>query len=212
MSSERFTERTLFHLHTTLTDGELTIGDYFQFAAEHHVERLIFLEHIRRQATYDCRAFAQQVQQYADSTGVPAMVGFEAKILADGELDIAPEALEVCQVVGIAEHGDRLTWPELQTSLRQIARRYPRDYPGHTFVWVHPGLYLHRQRQLASHQTEYQALLLEVSAAGLLIEQSARYQLVTEATRRLLPQIPIVAGVDAHRRADLQAWLNRRQG
>ena len=83
-----FQGRYLFHLHTTSTDGELTVRQYFEYASQQRIQRLIFLEHIRRNPQYDVEAFVGEVKENSQRCRIPAVVGFEAKLLPDGRLDI----------------------------------------------------------------------------------------------------------------------------
>jgi hypothetical protein len=58
-----------------------------------------------------------------------ATVGFDAKILVEGELDISHEAIGLAEVVGIAEHGKELPFNQFRDSFRDILRHYPTRCP-----------------------------------------------------------------------------------
>ncbi len=118
----------LFHLHTILTDGKLTLQEYFEYAKRKEIT-LIFTEHIRRQVKYDWKEYIEIVHSHGH------LAGFEAKILPSGMLDIPDEALNFSDVIGVAVH----SFPkdvELISKLRMVLRIYSqRDIP---IVWVHP--------------------------------------------------------------------------
>lgn len=200
----------LFHLHTRRTDGDLDIADYFQFAREFGVARVIFLEHVRREPTYDVREFATAIRTQAAAHGVAAAVGFEAKILADGSLDIGAEALGLADVVGAAEHGrppeEAGVFP-LYRRMWQTARAQVGPRP---LVWVHPGLWLKRAGLLERHRVEYLDHLQAADAAGVHVEHNLRYALwpADWLPAARLPRHCI--GADAHRPEDLARWREQR--
>jgi histidinol phosphatase-like PHP family hydrolase len=197
---------TLFHLHTTLTDGKLTCADYFSFATENAVTLLVFLEHVRRDPTYSVADFAQEIARHSAEHGVPAALGLEAKILKDGHLDVTDEAIELARVIGIAEHGKELSCDERRRSFSDIVKTYPRRFPATLFVWVHPGLSWHRDNTLDLRMDDYEQMLHEAQDCGVLIERNLRYDLVSEA---LAPSGHII-GADAHNRGDLERWNRHR--
>src|ERR1035437_6033754 len=102
---QMFSGSYLFHLHTRYTDGALSPNEYFEFAQQHGYQRLIFLEHIRRSPKYDVSQFISEIRECESRFEVAATIGFEAKVLPGGDLDISDEHLKLAQVVGIAEHG-----------------------------------------------------------------------------------------------------------
>jgi histidinol phosphatase-like PHP family hydrolase len=194
-------------LHTDLTDGQITFADYFRFAVEQHVDHLVFLEHIRRAPSYDPNAFAQQVRDHSIRSNIRATVGFEAKILSGGELDVSDDAIRIARVIGIAEHGKALTVDAFIESLRVILKNYPSRYPDVQFVWVHPGLMLQRLGVLNEHRSVYQELLREAGKFGVLVEKNLRYGLLSQETIDALPEIDPLLGADAHNLHDLERWL-----
>src|SRR5664280_1685380 len=94
-----------YHLHTTHTHGRSTVREYLELASELGIEQVVFLEHVRRSPSYGTREFAQEVSAEAALVGLGAFVGFEAKILSGGRLDIEERLLESADTIGIAEHG-----------------------------------------------------------------------------------------------------------
>lgn len=205
MRSSPFTGRYLFHLHTTYTDGKASVQQYFAMARRMQVERLIFLEHIRAQPGYDVRQFTAEVADCAAAYGVPALVGFEAKLLPGGGLDISGEHAAQAEVLGLAEHGfpgDYVLWhTSISKALELCASRYS-DKP---VVWVHPGLWLKRNGLLAAHEGEYRALIAGALAAGIKVEWNLRYGLLPRHLHDAVPADELVCGVDAHSLADAEA-------
>ncbi len=200
-----FRGRVLFHCHTDLTDGRPTVEDYVRHAAEHGLDRVVFLEHIRRAPSYDVPAFAADVRAWGERLGVPTAVGFEAKVLPGGGLDIDDAHLALADVVGIAEHGfpdDADVW---EASLRRAFAEHGRG--GRVAVWVHPGLWLKKTRRLESHRAVYLDLLAAAQDAGVFVEQNARYGLIADDFAARVRADRFVRGVDAHRLADVDAFF-----
>jgi histidinol phosphatase-like PHP family hydrolase len=204
-----FTGRYLFHLHTDFTDGRLTVQQYFEYASRHEIGRLIFLEHIRREPTYDVEAFVAQVREISVNAGIPAMIGFEAKLLPDGRLDISDTHLAMADVVGIAEHSFPDDLCLLQGALKTAVDRYTERPPDQAIVWVHPGLWFQKRGLMPARDAECASLIQYALNKGVLIERNTRYHLIPE---RLLPSVPLqslVHGVDAHRWEDLPKPVER---
>lgn len=205
MMSDLFRGRVLFHCHTHHTDGQPTVEDYVRYAAEHDLDRVIFLEHIRRAPSYDVAAFASEVRASGERYGVPVTLGFEAKVLPGGGLDITNDDLALAEVIGIAEHG----FPD-DVDLWEQSLRVAFDRAGTLSipaVWVHPGLRLRKWHRLDAERSRYEALLEAAQEAGLLIERNARYRLVPDEALPLVRQNHLVQGIDAHRLADLEQFF-----
>jgi len=197
-----FVGRYAFHLHTTATDGHLTVADYVGFAQARRLDRLIFLEHVRREPTYDVDAFVAEVHREAAAAGVAASVGFEAKLLPGGALDIGEGALAHAEVVGLAEHGfpddDALYWVSLDAALERCAALAPAQ----TVVWVHPGLYLRRRGRLEASWVAYRERVERALDLGVAVERNLRYGLAPDGAAD--DEAALVTGVDAHRWRDLE--------
>ena len=209
-SNPIFEGRYLFHMHTSVTDGKLEIGDYFSYASQQGFDKLIFLEHIRRNPTYDVDRFIAGVKQMSLSSGVPASVGFEAKVLPDGSLDIDEKYADRADVIGIAEHGFGGDLPVLCKALTECFRGYTKHRNSGALVWVHPGLYFKKHGLLRQEQACFRELLTTAVGAGILIERNMRYDLLPELLYEELEPAHRVLGADAHTSADLtrySTWL-----
>lgn len=203
-----FAGRVLFHCHTHHTDGVPSVADYLRYAAEHGLDRVVFLEHIRREPSYDVAAFAEEVGAESERHGVPAAIGFEAKVRPGGALDITDEHAALAEVIGIAEHGfpdDPALWRE---SLAAAFATW--GAAEQAVVWVHPGLWLRKTRRLESHRSDYEFLMAEAQQHGVLVERNHRYRLLpVEALPLVRPEM-LVHGADAHRLADVEAFFDPR--
>ena len=201
---------TLFHIHTTYTDGKSTLREYFEYAEARGIRKLIFLEHIRKQPTYDVFSFARSVKNYSEAYNVSGIVGFEAKILPDGELDILDEHIKVADFVGIAEHSFMGSEKELMNSFRKVCDSYPKKYSSTRFVWVHPGLWFRKNDMLSS---TYYLSMLECARDCLVnVEANLRYQLPQLESIAHFPFLKkeMIIGLDAHSLDDISRLLAGR--
>ena len=207
MRSNAFAGRYLFHLHTTYTDGNVSVRQYFDFALRMHVDRLIFLEHIRANPGYDVQQFISEVRSCATACGVPALVGFEAKVLPGGELDISDEHAALAEVIGIAEHGFPADYGLWRSSLRRALNTCAVKYSDKPVVWVHPGLWLKKHGLLEVHEPDYRNLFDHARDVGVLLEWNLRYGLLPKNLHAGVGADHLVLGADAHRLADAEAAL-----
>ena len=115
-----FVGRYLFHVHTPYTDGEISVAGYFDHARRLGFDHIIFLEHIRREPKYDVAAFAEEVRRTSHERGIRATLGFEAKLLPAGRLDISDEHIAIAEVVGIAEHSFPDDFALLRTAFETV--------------------------------------------------------------------------------------------
>ncbi|HYF80508.1 MAG TPA: PHP domain-containing protein [Symbiobacteriaceae bacterium] len=210
MKSNPFTGRYLFHLHTTYTDGHVPVQSYFNLAVSKGLDRLIFLEHIRAAPRYDVAQFIAEVRGCAAATGVEALVGFEAKVLPGGGLDISPDHLAAADVIGIAEHGFPADFDLWRTAVRQALDTCGRG--NKPAVWVHPGLWLKKHWLLAAQEQEYRALLRHAQDAGVLVEVNRRYGLLPAHLLGDVAPGALVRGADAHRMEEAEAEAAEMSG
>jgi histidinol phosphatase-like PHP family hydrolase len=206
MKSDPFQGRYLFHFHTQRTDGKLTARDYFEWAQGQGVESLLFLEHVRREASYDVPAFVEEVRELEQRFGIRARIGFEAKLLADGTLDISPEHCALAEIVGIAEHGFPNDVELLQTAFQRAMRRLPEQLAHCCLVWVHPGLWFKKRGIERSTSTACLSMLQQAQDSGVFVERNLRYALLDEALVPTISKELLVLGADAHTAKDLGAW------
>ena len=204
MKSDPFVGNYLFHLHTRFTDGEPRVRDYFDCCALRPVDRLIFLEHIRRTPTYCVDDFVREIRAGERQSHVEAVIGFEAKVLADGTLDISNEHFQLAEVVGIAEHGFPSDPSMLQSCMFRVFDHCSLWLGKKHFVWVHPGLSLRKAPQTEAIERALEVLLKRAEQCGIHIERNLRYDLVSEETASRLTAGTLVIGIDAHKLQDLQ--------
>jgi histidinol phosphatase-like PHP family hydrolase len=198
-------DRYLFHVHTSYTDGDLTAAQSVDFAEKAGARTVVFLEHIRREPRYDVERFSAEVRSAARES-VQTVLGFESKLLPDGTLDIDDDCFERAAVVGMAEHSFPNDPGLLRDTILNVVRTYPLRWPQVIFVWVHPGLDYLRRLGGGEQDEAFQQMLREACGAGVLVEQSLRYGLLSSAMAGRLPTEFLVTGADAHSLSDLERW------
>lgn len=210
--SETFAGRYLFHFHTRHTDGKLSLEEYFSFAAAHAVERLILLEHIRAEPTYDVARLALDLRRLSEERRIPATLGFEVKLRPDGAMDISPEHLQLASVIGIAEHGFPPDVALLRSALPRAFDRYRKMAPQAAFVWVHPGTTFRKAGVPPESHSVYRELLEWARESGLIVERNLRYGLIPDSAIEDFGVRNVALGADAHAMPDLDAWLEAAAG
>jgi putative hydrolase len=190
-------ENYLFHFHTTFTDGKSTLREYFEIAKLRNITRIIGLEHIRKIPKYNVDEYVAQMYTYSYDFDIPAHIGFEAKLLPFGTLDISDECLDLAEIIGIAEHSFPDDWDLYQVSLRKAIQQYSTLIPDKTIVWVHPGLWLKKRGLLLEKFNEYCEMLDFAHQQGVFIESNLKYRLIPQNINTL-NRNQIVIGVDAH--------------
>ena len=206
LRSEWWRGQYLFHVHTPYTDGHVTAAEYVDFAEKAGADTVVFLEHIRREPQYDVNRFSKEVRLAGDGKAVQTVLGFEAKLLPDGALDISEDHLRAAAVVGIAEHGFPNDAGLLLEAFRRVVETYPVRWPEKDFVWVHPGLWYVKRGLPLEQEAAYRAMLNAARDARVLIERSLRWGVLSPAMAATLPTESVVVGVDAHTRRDLGRW------
>jgi len=204
MSFKGFEPPYFFHLHTNYTDGQPQVSEYYKLARERNVKQVIFLEHIRRSPDYDVEKFISEVRKETD---LQVVVGFEAKILPDGTLDIAQEQFDAADIIGIAEHG----FPDdvdlfIQSWEKVMAFS---GYQEKSFVWVHPGLYFQKRRLLNSYWEKYLEMIDIAIEKGVFIEHNLRYNLIPPQLLDRFPNDRTVIGFDSHNAEDISKHFPR---
>lgn len=213
-NSDIFNGRYLFHLHTTLTDSNVSMKEYFESAPRYGFQRLIFLEHVRKNASYDTTEFFEEVRESECKFSVPASVGFEAKLLPNGTLDIDDRDLDRADVIGIAEHGFPSDFELFEAALKKAFSTYGPARLNKPVVWVHPGLWFKKNRLLQERRNEYVSLLRLAQSNGLMIERNLRYLLLNDEFASFCSPSALVIGADSHKLEDIErcSRLNENQG
>lgn len=199
----------MFHIHTIYTDGKLKVEDYFEFSKTHNLDKLIFLEHIRRESDYDVSKFIGEIKNCVESYKIQALAGFETKILTDGTLDISDNDLARADLLGIAEHGFPGDYSAYRNAFSKVIDRYSPLTRIKPVVWVHPGLWFIKNRLMSVKSHEYLEMIDIAQKNGLFIEQNFRYKLIADDFKSSVPLSKLVLGVDAHTHEHLDAWLKR---
>jgi len=181
----------LFHVHTTLTDGQNTLGEYVAAAKRLGFQSLIVTEHIRRKPTYEFSALLDDAKVF--QTELTILVGVEAKVMIGGAIDVPLEILPKLDVLGIAEHSFPGNAFDLADALKNVFRDL-RHAP-FTRVWLHPGNGLLKKGATENLLKEVLQVALDL---GVYIEENLRYRLPPKPLTQSIPRSRKVVGIDAH--------------
>src|SRR5690606_13217736 len=177
----RAKHRYLFHIHTNYTDGQLSIDQYFEYAEQTGVQLLVFLEHIRKESSYDVARFVEEIRGKSRVSRIPALVGFEAKLLPTGELDIRDEDAEKADVIGIAEHSFPKDPQLLFSAFSKAVHVYSLRYEGR-LVWVHPGLSFQKWGGREKYAGIFSDMLHLAISRNIYVERNMRYELAASSS------------------------------
>ena len=89
-----------FHVHTTYTDGQATVGEVIASAQAKGLVALAITEHVRRRSGWLERFWAEIEQARLVTSGLRVYHGIESKALDfEGTIDAAPEVVERAELV-----------------------------------------------------------------------------------------------------------------
>ncbi len=194
----------IFHLHTNYTDGENSIHDYLEFAADHGCKSVVFTEHVHRGLSYDFDAFCNELDKKRKLfPELDVWLGIEAKILANGGLDAPLKLRDRIDVLCIACHSFPV---DSEKYFQAMARVFQEEWVEKIRIWVHPGLFFLRNTQLMDNdnwQTKIEQLVALANRYGIFGEINVKYNLpMALFAHDLFNQT--ITGIDAHSIADLK--------
>jgi len=199
----------LFHVHSTYTDGSMSVSELVHQAAAAGATRLILLEHIRKHPSYDPQTLSKDLRDCANEVGIETVLGFEAKITTDGHLDMPWEYAPLAAVIGIAEHGFCGSICDFEHALDNAIDECKRKFADGAVIWVHPGLSLMKRGVLDTSVDRYVAILLKCIANGVYVERNLRYDLIPDTLASRLPAGKVIVGADVHDVVDINRWAAR---
>ncbi len=199
----------LFHAHTTYTDGSLSVSELVRQAAAAGATRLILLEHIRKQPSYDPMTLSEDLRNCGAEVGIETVLGFEAKLATDGQLDMPLEYAPLASVIGIAEHGCGGSMCDLEHALDNAIHECKRKFVNGVTIWVNPGLSLMERGILDMSVMRYRELLVKCINNGVYVERNLRYDLIPGTLASRLPAEGVVIGADVHDMVDINRWASR---
>lgn len=130
------------HIHTTYSDGESSLFDYVDFAIDRGIKTIIFTDHVRKKILFDFNALVADVRRARiEHPQLNILIGAEAKILPEGQLDIPAGIIPDLDVLCIACH----SFPkDAKLYFKVLNKIFKTDYGDLIRIWVHPGLFFLR--------------------------------------------------------------------
>ena len=189
-----------WHLHTDWTDGQSSIRGVFDQAEKNELSFILFSEHVRRDLSYDYKAFKDAVYAEGESRAIKFAVGAEAKVLTEqGDLDISEDVIEQADIISFAFHT-----PFFKSSDSYKAALFSVVRTGIAHIWAHPTSYPSRM-----------GFDLSMDDKMMLFDAMKQYNVAYELNKRYPADCPenllclvegdvcIVCGSDAHRSEDM---------
>jgi DNA polymerase (family 10)/putative hydrolase len=161
---------------------------------------------VRKTASYNTTKFFEDVRESERKFRVATSIGFEAKLLPDGTLDIADQDLDRADVIGIAEHGFPSDFKLYESAIKKAFSIYTPGALNKPVVWVHPGLLFKKNRVMQQRKNEYVDLLRLAQSNGLMIERNLRYLLIADEFGYVCSPSALVLGVDSHKLEDIERF------
>ncbi|MDQ3972382.1 MAG: PHP domain-containing protein [Thermoproteota archaeon] len=103
-----------YHVHSSYNDHsalDLTVKNALDRAAEVGLKTLAFTEHVRRSSSW-VPQYIQEIKNFRESSMTNVVIGFEAKILADGSIDCLEEYSEAYFIIASfhSVYSDKKKW------------------------------------------------------------------------------------------------------
>lgn len=201
-----------FHVHTSYVDGAGTVAEYCQRAIQNGLKVIAFTEHVRRNLTYNFDDFLSDVfQAKSEFRDIKILSGCEAKVLnTDGELDVATEVVERCDlVIGVFHSFNHKDKESYLLALKAMLRNPV------VSIWGHPTLFPNKNH-LKLEDTEIESAIDICVRENILIERNLRYgipdaRFITLALKR---GAKFVISSDAHNLDELltaQKWFKEKE-
>lgn len=127
-----------WHVHTEYTDGNNSVYECCQKAAEVGIPLIAFTEHVRRSMSYDFFNLLNDIDVARDAFELIILSGCEAKVLPNGELDVPDDILKEVDYPIFAFH----SFPKnINVYLDSLKHALSCKYIN---AWAHPGTYLNK--------------------------------------------------------------------
>jgi DNA polymerase (family 10)/putative hydrolase len=131
---QEFLENGDWHTHTTYSDGNNTVFEMCEQAKINGLGLIAVTDHVRKDIDYNFSDLVRDVKNARNEfKDLNILVGCEAKILPDGDIDVSDDVLRMCDIVIASFHG----FPHgkgAQINALKIALNNPV-----VDIWGHPG-------------------------------------------------------------------------
>lgn len=170
------------HVHTTLSDGVNTPGEWCVWAIDNGYKSIVFADHVRmnfgdHENNTDPDKLMVDMEQTRNEfrgTGLIIWRGIEAQVMPGGGLNAPKELIEFADVLYIANHTPVCHTYGRDNLIEALGFAFINpDYKEKIRVWAHPGL--HTTNKLLVSQ-----LMADATKAGVYIEQNRRYNIPSD--------------------------------
>jgi putative hydrolase len=182
-----------WHIHTKYTDGKNNILEYCKKAEDLNIGLIAFTEHVRKNLDYDFDQFLMDIETSRDEFDLIILSGCEAKVLANGDLDVHEFILNKIDYPVFAFHSFPI---DIDLYIKSLMKVLKNKYVN---AWAHPGRFLAKFKQELSEETLTE--IFEIMAReDVLLEINDKYSVPPanwiELARKF--EVKMVRGSDAH--------------
>jgi putative hydrolase len=134
------------HIHTIYTDGNSSVADLIAHAEMTGLKMIAFTEHVRADSAW-FPAFADEVRELGQKSGIKVLVGAEARILhRGGELDISDSIRGECDIILGSVH----RFPDAAGGCLPFSEVPAAEFPGLEFELA-LGFLMHGRGNVLAH-------------------------------------------------------------
>ena len=197
-------KKYLFHIHTNYTDGQLTVKDYFEFANKNNITTLIFTEHVRKNLNYNFLSFVQEIKSlHNEYSNINYIIGVEAKILPDGDLDIDRSILSYIDLICFASHAFPNDISLFYNSYKNLF--FDSKWKNYIRIWVHPGRFF-KKNGILDKNIELLSELIDLAIfQNIFIEKNLQDKVPPEKIK--INERWLIKGYDIHTKKQLDFTL-----
>jgi putative hydrolase len=186
-----------WHVHTDYVDCENSVLEMCERAEKNRLRLIAFTEHVRMEMDYDFNALLRDVEEARKRfPGLKILIGCEAKVLANGEIDVSEDVLKICDIVIASFHGFPPEKKKQTGALEKMLKNPDVD------IWGHPGTLLNNCNM---SKKEMESVIRLCIKNKVLIERSLKYG-APEEFINLVERLgaETVTGSDAHSLRDIR--------
>ncbi len=134
---EKFLTKGDWHVHTDYVDSEDSIVQLCAQAEKNDLQLIAFTEHVRKKMDYNFENLVSDVEKARKIfPNLKILIGCEAKVLLNGEIDVSDEILKLCDIVIASFH----VFPPVKEEQTNALKRMLKN--PHVDIWGHPGTLL----------------------------------------------------------------------
>lgn len=182
-----------WHIHTRYSDGQNTVWECCQKAADLGVPLIAFTEHVRRNLDYDFNTFLADIEEARETYDLIILSGCEASILPGGGLNAPQWIFHEIDYPIVSFH----TFPhDAQLYVSSLIACFQNEQVN---TWAHPGAFLNRS-DLKLMDGDLTAIFREMAKREIALERNRKYGVPEDRWIEFANRygVPLIRGSDIH--------------